>query len=187
MPGAGATAKCGPEVGGTESYRTLSAALTGMCGLSRIGTARPGRPGSFGAMVLSTRREPRAVPWISGQVCTMTALPTTAAQATSSSHQASRAMGRGPVLSTDSHSFGHSDPAAQPTGGPQQRRPEHLGTEEAGNGQTLPERHRQRSAVQDVQQCPADQTERGRDGQSEQDVGQADHAGQVEQAEPASD
>src|SRR5436190_9554775 len=44
-PVATVAAKCGPDVGGTELYRTDDALAGAMCGLSRMGTAVPGRQG----------------------------------------------------------------------------------------------------------------------------------------------
>src|SRR5689334_22379463 len=44
-PVAMVAAKCGPDVGGTELYRTAGALAGEMCGLSRIGTGVPGRQG----------------------------------------------------------------------------------------------------------------------------------------------
>src|SRR5687767_10885850 len=42
MPGEAVHGRCGPDVGGTELYAGCGAPRYGMCGLSIIGTSRPG-------------------------------------------------------------------------------------------------------------------------------------------------
>src|SRR3954451_12683878 len=46
MPGVTTNAKCGPDVGGVELYRTEAMAACDTCGLAMSGTAVPGRQAS---------------------------------------------------------------------------------------------------------------------------------------------